>query len=445
MLDMLAWLRGMYRGDLEKGMRCAREGLEIAERAGDPHLLMITESSLALLGVLSGEPHPERLAHAVALERDQVEGGPSEGPLAISGKIRFWEGNIPEARQSFEEALATAARSGNELTRPYRLYDLSLLACAEGDLEASVELARLGIEAAEDAEFPIGSLQYPLASAQAWLGEAEASRSTAGVLLEWAARRGERPAIVRAHMVLGLLSLSEGGATLAADHLRRAAGMIDDMGVEQPGAFPVLPDAIEAEARAGETERAEALLARLERQVSRTEGAWAAAALDRSRGTVRLALGDPDAAIGPLEAAEGMFSRLGYRPDAARALLLLGNAALRAGHRTRAADALAQAGERSAAMGASLWEERAMAELERVAPRAGAELTATERRVVGLVVEGMKNKEIAGALFVSVATVEAHLTRTYRKLGIRSRNELVRLVSEGSVDLTPPQAASGTP
>jgi DNA-binding CsgD family transcriptional regulator len=39
---------------------------------------------------------------------------------------------------------------------------------------------------------------------------------------------------------------------------------------------------------------------------------------------------------------------------------------------------------------------------------------------------------------VSVATVEAHLTRIYRKLGIRSRSELTRLVAEGSVPLSGP-------
>jgi DNA-binding NarL/FixJ family response regulator len=45
----------------------------------------------------------------------------------------------------------------------------------------------------------------------------------------------------------------------------------------------------------------------------------------------------------------------------------------------------------------------------------------------------MRNREIGQTLFVSVATVEAHLTRTYRKLGIRSRSELARRVTEGSV------------
>ncbi|MGH2539241.1 MAG: AAA family ATPase [Actinomycetota bacterium] len=181
-LDMLAWLRGVYRGDLADGIRCAREGVAIAERIGDPHLRMVTQSSLALLAALVGEPHPDRLADAVSLERRSGVAVPSEGPLAISGKLRFWAGDLPAARRYFEEALTEAARSGNELTRPYRLYDLSLLACAEGDLPTALELVTVGIEAAEDAAFPPGSLQYPLALVQSWLGDADAARTTVGVL-----------------------------------------------------------------------------------------------------------------------------------------------------------------------------------------------------------------------------------------------------------------------
>ena len=168
-LDMLAWLRGMYRGDLTEGIRCAREGLQIADRTGDPDLRMLTQSSLAVLGALIGEPHPDRLADAVSLERRMHEPGPSEGPLGLSGKLRFWAGDLPGAHGFFDEALAEAARVGNELTRPYRLYDLSLLRCAEGDLATALDLVTLGIEAAEDAEFPPGSLRYPLALVQAWL------------------------------------------------------------------------------------------------------------------------------------------------------------------------------------------------------------------------------------------------------------------------------------
>jgi DNA-binding CsgD family transcriptional regulator len=53
--------------------------------------------------------------------------------------------------------------------------------------------------------------------------------------------------------------------------------------------------------------------------------------------------------------------------------------------------------------------------------------------VAALVAEGRRNREIAATLLMSIATVEAHLTRIYRKLEIRSRTELARLVAEGHV------------
>jgi DNA-binding CsgD family transcriptional regulator len=51
-------------------------------------------------------------------------------------------------------------------------------------------------------------------------------------------------------------------------------------------------------------------------------------------------------------------------------------------------------------------------------------LTASERRVAQLAAEGMSNKEIAQTLFVTIKTVEVHLSHAYRKLGISSRAQL---------------------
>ena len=74
-------------------------------------------------------------------------------------------------------------------------------------------------------------------------------------------------------------------------------------------------------------------------------------------------------------------------------------------------------------LGARPWAERARAELRRISGRAPAsdELTETERRVAELAARGRSNKEIAAELFMGLSTVEAHLSRVYRKLGIRSR------------------------
>lgn len=51
-------------------------------------------------------------------------------------------------------------------------------------------------------------------------------------------------------------------------------------------------------------------------------------------------------------------------------------------------------------------------------------LTETERRIVGLVVAGRTNDEVAQQLFLSPKTVEWNLTKAYRKLQVRSRTEL---------------------
>lgn len=77
------------------------------------------------------------------------------------------------------------------------------------------------------------------------------------------------------------------------------------------------------------------------------------------------------------------------------------------------------------------WAEAAAQELARVSGRRRAsegELTPTERRIAELVATGLSNKEVASELFVTVTTVESHLSKVYAKLGIRSRTQLARHV-----------------
>ena len=63
------------------------------------------------------------------------------------------------------------------------------------------------------------------------------------------------------------------------------------------------------------------------------------------------------------------------------------------------------------------WDAIAADQLERVRGCGSGALTATEQQVATLVAAGGRNREVANALFVSESTVEAHLTRIYRKLG----------------------------
>jgi DNA-binding NarL/FixJ family response regulator len=442
-LDELGWLRGTYRGDLRDGMACCREALSIAARLGDRGLEMLAEVSLAIMEALSGVPDSGRIGRAVAIAEDAgpppVGGRPSitlGHPRIMLARKQLWDGELVAARDVFERMREEFRRAGTEYQRPYRLYDLALAEYAAGELTAAAEHAREGAEAANDAQNAHAQawLLYPLALAEGGLGRLADADAAARRLLEWSADRGELPGVARAQSVLGLLALGEGDVQTAASELSAATRLLEQMGIAHPGAHPALADVVEASAASGDVAAAEAALERLETWARAIGSAWPLAAVERSRGHVLLAAQEADAAsVALLEAAEH-FGALGYRLDAVRAAFARGSALVRAGRRTLAADALADARRSFAAMGAARWEARAVKELERVAPgRAVGELTATERRVAGLVADGRKNREIAKLLFMSVATVEAHLTRIYRKLDLRSRSELTRLVAEGAV------------
>ena len=114
--------------------------------------------------------------------------------------------------------------------------------------------------------------------------------------------------------------------------------------------------------------------------------------------------------------------------------LLFGEWLRRAGRRTAAREQLAAAADAFEAMDLTLWATRAEDELRATGrtarprrPLPEEPLTPQETRIAALAADGMANREIAGALFLSPKTVEHHLTTVYRKRGLRSRAQLAQL------------------
>ncbi|MDP2712806.1 MAG: AAA family ATPase [Solirubrobacteraceae bacterium] len=141
--------------------------------------------------------------------------------------------------------------------------------------------------------------------------------------------------------------------------------------------------------------------------------------------------------IALLEEAAALVAPSEARLEHCRAQLQLGTALRRAGRRSEAGRALGEALEIARACGARLVEERALSELEvagarlqRAALRGADALSPSERRVVALAIEGLSNRQIAEALFVTRKAVEWHLGNAYRKLDVRSRHELADALSE---------------
>jgi DNA-binding NarL/FixJ family response regulator len=105
----------------------------------------------------------------------------------------------------------------------------------------------------------------------------------------------------------------------------------------------------------------------------------------------------------------------------------------RARRREKARPQLRSALETFEGLGAEPWAKRARNELRATGEAASSrdrpkpeELTLQELQVALRVAEGATNRETAAALFLSPKTIEAHLSRIYSKLSIRSRTELAR-------------------
>jgi DNA-binding CsgD family transcriptional regulator len=217
-------------------------------------------------------------------------------------------------------------------------------------------------------------------------------------------------------------------------HLRPIWPALTAMGFREPTVWPVLPNAIEALVGLGEMEAAAALLADLTELGRALDSAWALSLAARCHGLLLAARGAPEEALTSFDEALEGHRRLPGEFERARTLLAQGRTLRRMKRRRDARDALQAALAIFEELGTPLWAAQAREALARIGGRAPGPdaLTPTEQRVAALVAEGGTNREVATALFVSVHTVEANLTRVYAKLGVRSRAELAHRLANGS-------------
>ena len=159
--------------------------------------------------------------------------------------------------------------------------------------------------------------------------------------------------------------------------------------------------------------------------------------LARTQGIALRTLGileEGPAGIEHLEQSIALLDGTPARLERARSLVALGSALRRANRRADARRPLVAGLEAAHACGAVRLTERARTELDAAGGRrprtvAGgiASLTASERRVAGLAAQGASNVAIAQELYISLKTVETHLTRAYGKLGLSGAGSRERL------------------
>ncbi len=463
------------------------EGVEVLERAladsrdAEPALRTRIEAHLVNVARFDLVTRPRSAATAARI-RESVREGLVDGGVVLSAAAAE-EAMVGDSALLTGE-LATRALAGlvdeQAPVSDFNAYTATrcLLVADQFDLAArvldnAVEQARehgavvaeaIALSFRSELRYRVGALQAALADSQASLQTTRAGwraglPATAATLVRVLVERGELeaasvalkegglngpPNSVGSSYTEALLLHARGALRLAEAEPSAALEDLIEVGrrqeiVGEPN--PALIDwrALAARALADLDRRAEAVaLAEEEVGLARRFGA------PRALGCALTAVGairGADGGLDRLHEAEAVLAESPARLSHAHALSTLGTALYQAGERDGARAALGRALDLAHTCGATALASRTLRELHhtgarprRRATRGPGALTGSERRIADLAAQGLSNREIADALFVTIRTVEFHLSATYKKLGIRSRQALNDQLSDTATE-----------
>ncbi len=350
--------------------------------------------------------------------------GPDAPPVWMVGWALLYSHRVREARAVADEWAREASHRGSlrafSLASSLRTRALHWL----GDLPEAEAEARAFVEGMPEA---VGAGPAFLADVLAEQGRLDHAESAlmraqhADESVEWSFFY---PMLLQSR---GTLAVEHGRLDAAHEWLLKAARAAEEWGVATPGPFGWRVRLAEVLGRLGEAGEGRRLI-EAELEACRHFGSPRASGIAlRVAGLLEVG----PQRIETLTEATAVLARSEARLERARALIDLGTALSRAQRTTDARAPLREGLAVARACGALPLAERAHEELRatgarpRKIVRTGADaLTASERRVARMAASGMRNKEIAQSLFVTVRTVEAHLHHAYQKLNISSRAEL---------------------
>jgi DNA-binding CsgD family transcriptional regulator len=442
----LAWRGLVVEGDFAIGREEAAHAAELAARAGDRRTELLALAFQAQTEILMGHPDgPATIKRALKEPQLPEVACHHNGAGAARHRWLVMSDQLPEARSTVGALLREVRRRGMVESEVHFVRLLAETELRSGHCGRALDLARESMRLARDSG--IGEIPSAvLASlAEASGGDPERALALAREAVEQAEQAGDQMYVSRGLTALGHAQLVGGDAEGAVHSLRRVRELENSLGITDPARGRWHGDLAEALVRVGETGEARQLLGVAREQALRLGRESVLAVLDRAEALVRAACGEREEALAQLTSVQGRLAKLGYGLEEARAAFAL--ASLRAGTSGPASyDEAARLFRRCRAL-PWLRQAEAAAAVSRVEPiaplaaskgpdgtaldgAAGLEgLASMERQVAALVMEGATNREIASRLFISVKTVEATLTRVYRKLGIRSRVDIVRLAA----------------
>ena len=409
----------------------ALEALSQSHRAG-PDVERLALTALAWARYLAGRPIDDLTTrfHAASDAAFHI----ADSPDRTAACRLIARGEVTAARTSLTGLLRLAEERGEPWSVVVLRRHLCELELRAGEWGTASRLLDEWDESPDRELMGSGSYQRLRAQVAVGLGVPDEAKRWAAAAVASAEAADEPLHLLAAVRVRGSAELVAREPAHAVESLGAIWEHMQREGVEDPGQFVLPPDLVEALLEVGDHAGALAVTDRLRELAERHEHPWGLATAMRCDALIRLAAQtyDEEAAVALGQAADA-YGELGLRFDRARSLLALGRAQRRLKKWGAARRTLEQAAVAFEELGSTGWLETARSELARVGARRpvpSGELTKAERRVVELAAEGRTNKEIASTLFVTVPTVEGHLSRAYAKLGVRSRGQLAARLAD---------------
>jgi DNA-binding CsgD family transcriptional regulator len=393
--------------------------LDIVQRAGDPLLEVFIVGKAAATFLQAGDRRWRKLADRVRARTDDAPRRRREVHACYQiGSAAEYEGHLATAELFLSAGLRAPAARENHRQEIMLRSARAVLAYRRGDWDGlSEEVTSLR---ADQSEHPYGLIDVEIVAGCLDLahGSTDDAIRRLDNLVGMCLRLGAFTELASAGEALVRALLSREEATAAVAAVRRCLAPLTAKGLSLP-VIRLLPSTAEALAAAGARGEAVELTGWAERELAGLDAPLASPGLHYARAVLS------GSAAGFRSAAKA-YDAAGAPYEAARAWE-------RAGDLTRAAAVYDR-------LGAS-WDYTRVASLARKDGVSlptrhrggrrgyGPELSPRDREVAELVVQGRKNSEIARELYVSVSMVEKHLDAARRKLGARSRTELVRMLS----------------
>jgi DNA-binding CsgD family transcriptional regulator len=416
----------------------AEAAVASAERLGEPGSLATALAQLGGALFSAGQPPRHDLfERAIELEDQAGETvATTYLPSMIYGML-LRASDLDAARPLMEGAVARARRRGEEgVILPALLVRLAILEWEAGKVTASARYLAEAAEAADhQLDYEIDSwIAHQQGVVAAARGELEAARGKADQALALGTRNRDRQLQRDAEMLVADIELWSGQPDAAHERLQpwRERTITDGPWALRATLLPLWSSDVEALIALGRLDEAQLVVDDLLQRAGPSGIPHAVAIAKRCEALLLAARGQLASAIALLDLALAEHARQRLPLELGRTLLEKGSIERRAKRKTAAKHTLEQALQILEPLGAALWVARALDELGRIGLRRAVVtegLTPAQARVAELAAGGATNREISHTLYMSERTVESHLTKIYRELGIRSRAQLATALS----------------